>query len=105
MLADGFVHVQVTTLRVITCDDRLLSAAAPRSASARTMSRSEMMPATRRSAPSTTTCTDAALGEQFRRGVKIDALGSMVTTSPPLVGENRLDGHGSLPALDQCIMP
>src|SRR6516162_7106389 len=46
---------QVATSRVMTCASRLVNASAPNSANARTMSRSDKMPITRRSAPSTTT--------------------------------------------------
>src|SRR5262245_44420423 len=76
--------LQVSTLRVITWASGAFRAASPSEARARTISRSDRMPMTLRSGPSTTRapirrCANSAMA------VSSVAFGSMVVTSRPLL--------------------
>jgi hypothetical protein len=75
---------QVAISRVMACASRLVSASAPSSANSRTMSRSDKMPITRRSAPSTTTAP-IRCSANFAIAASRVALGSIVTTSLPFL--------------------
>src|SRR4051794_39886462 len=90
------VSVQVTTLRVMIAPTFSSSAAGPRSPIARTMSRSDRMPATRLSGPVTTTAPMRRSPSSFTASDRL-AVGAMVTTSLPLRDKIVRTVMGSLP--------
>jgi hypothetical protein len=82
MLETDSSPVQVATLRVITWPTGRLRAVAPCSESARTMSRSDNMPARRSPAPRITTAPMRHAESNFAAAAR-SAVGSIETMSPP----------------------
>src|ERR1051326_1911414 len=79
----GSLSLQDSTVRVMLRLTGSSSAAAPRAASARTVSRSEMMPLMRRSAPRMSAAPMRLSASSLAASASV-APGSMVTTSRPL---------------------